>query len=364
MPQSFNLEYFTKGNPLNAKIADNMVDVQMLQWGNGKYEARAFLCFSRAEAIYNEIMKEDQPPVWKLPTYYETACCGYKGCEGDWGTIFQGVTLSIVLIYMEHCGLSWQEKNKAFIQKMKSYVNDMTLTTEGEVVGIKTKFPIVEKFSDVYETLRRDTGKVEFNSLAEFSERVKEVIDENTASVDDCRAVAAEISFTENEAGNRPVAVVENPSVDDLALKNQNQKLQADVERLTSELDEAKKKLSMLDEWHTGEYKKLPEDVEFVLRERVVFFATVLSLDIDKKFTVLSNLATFISELCNDQHNVGPFLSRMKKPEEAARNAKAAKKVTELMKDILPDEYQNDKHLKINQLINSMLLNFPSKEEE
>lgn len=139
--------------------------------------------------------------------------------------------------------------------------------------------------------------------------------------------------------------------------------LQADVERLKSELDKAKKKSSMQDEWYTGEYRKLPEDVEFVLRERVVFFATVLSLDLDKKYTVLSNLATFISELCNDQKNVGPFLSRMKKPDEAEKNAKAAKKVAGLMKNILPDEYQNDKHLRINQLIVSMLLNFPSEEE-
>lgn len=144
--------------------------------------------------------------------------------------------------------------------------------------------------------------------------------------------------------------------------------LEAEVERLNSELDEAKKvpsiQASTQDEWYKGEYKKLPEDVEFSLRERIVFFTSVLSLDLNKKYTVLSNLATFISELCNDQKNVGPFLSRMKKPEEAAINAKAAKKVTELMKNILPDEYQNDKHLKVNQLINNMLLNFPSEEEE
>ena len=140
--------------------------------------------------------------------------------------------------------------------------------------------------------------------------------------------------------------------------------LEAEVEYIRSEFDEAKKKIGTQDEWYTGEYKNLPEDVNMVLRERVVFFATVLSLDLDKKYTVLSNLAKFICKICNDQHNVGPFLSRMKKAEEAEANAKAAKKVAGLMKGILPEEYQNNNYLKINQLVDSMLLNFPGKEEE
>lgn len=142
------------------------------------------------------------------------------------------------------------------------------------------------------------------------------------------------------------------------------EELEAEVELLRNGGDEAKKKTDTQDEWYTGDYKNLPEDVNMVLRERVVFFATVLSLDLDKKYTVLSNLAKFICKICNDQHNVGPFLSRMKKPEEAEANAKAAKKVAGLMKGILPKEYQNNNYLKINQLVESMLLNFPGKEEE
>lgn len=358
--QSHNLEDYTKEDPVNAKIAENMVDVKMLRRGGGAFEEKACQCFFRAEDIFVNIVNEDSLPIWKLPTYYEMAGSGY---QGDMQTIIEGVTLCIVLIYLErHLKPSWMERNKAFFQKMKSHVNGMALTTEGEVVGLKVKFPIVEKFSDVYDILRRDIGKVEFGSWEEFSEKVNEVTDSRVASVDVAKSIVDEL--IDGKAENQQEAVVENPAVDDSALKNQNQELQAKVERLTSELNEAKEKLSMLDGWYTGEYKKLPEDVDFTLRERIVFFATVLSLDLDKKFTVLSNLATFISELCNDQHNVGPFLSRMKKSEETTKNAKAAKKVAGLMKDILPDEHQNDKHLKINQLIDSMLLNFPSEEEE
>lgn len=103
---------------------------------------------------------------------------------------------------------------------------------------------------------------------------------------------------------------------------------------------------------------------KFTLRERIVFFATVLSLEFDKKYTVFSNFATFISELCNDQKNISPFISKMKKPEEAAANAKAAKKVAGLLKKILPQQYKNDEHRTINKIINSMTLNFPDDEDE
>ena len=148
------------------------------------------------------------------------------------------------------------------------------------------------------------------------------------------------------------------------AQRNKSQQMDNDeVERLKTANAQLSEKVAILDEWYNGPYDNLSREEELVLRERVVFFATVLSLDLEKKYTVLSNLATFISELCNDQKSVGPFLSRMKKPEEAAANAKAATRVAGLMKVIIPEEYRNDKHLKINQLVDSMLLNYPEKEE-
>ena len=146
-------------------------------------------------------------------------------------------------------------------------------------------------------------------------------------------------------------------------INNSQQKDNEEVERLRTVNAQLSEKVAIQDEWYTGEFDNLSIEKDMVLRERVIFFATVLSLDLDKKYIVLSNFAKFISEICNDQKNVGPFLSRMKKPEEAAANAKAAKKVAGLMKVIIPEEYRSDKHLKINQLVESMLLNFPEKED-
>ena len=149
----------------------------------------------------------------------------------------------------------------------------------------------------------------------------------------------------------------------EVQINDSQQKDNEEVERLRTVNAQLSEKVAIQDEWYTGEFDNLSIEKDMVLRERVIFFATVLSLDLDKKYIVLSNLAKFISEICNDQKNVGPFLSRMKKPEEAAANAKAAKKVAGLMKVIIPEEYRSDKHLKINQLVESMLLNFPEKED-
>lgn len=136
--------------------------------------------------------------------------------------------------------------------------------------------------------------------------------------------------------------------------------LKAEIENLRNQLDQ---KQSTQADWYEGEFESLPAETEFVLRERVVFFATVLSLDFNKKYTVLANLAAFIEALCNDQHSVAPFITKMKRDSEAAANAKAAKKVAGLLKAIIPDEYKQDEKLKINKIIESMKANFPEKEE-
>ena len=126
-----------------------------------------------------------------------------------------------------------------------------------------------------------------------------------------------------------------------------------------------------LSQWYTNEcnYKKLTGEETFTRRERVVFFATVLSLDINKKYTILQNLATFIAELCtgegaDDIGNIASFLSRMQAPKEKKANAKAAKRVSDLLQLIVPEESRNDQKLTINKTIESLKLNFPENDED
>lgn len=148
------------------------------------------------------------------------------------------------------------------------------------------------------------------------------------------------------------------------SLKNQLAEAQKTIDDQAQTIIELRAEKQTHENWYDGEFEKLPDNIEFTLRERVVFFITVLSLELDKKYTVFANLAKLIDDFCNDQNHIAPFISRMKKPEEAAANAKAAKKVADLLKCIIPKEYQQDKHIKINQIIESMIMNFPDSEEE
>lgn len=150
-------------------------------------------------------------------------------------------------------------------------------------------------------------------------------------------------------------------------LEEENQQLKGEKAAWEAEKSELTKKSELpvsSQEWYTGDYDELSADEIFTLRERLVFFATVLSLEHNKKYTVAINLETFIKELCNDQKGIGILFSRMKKPDEMAANGKAAKKVADLMKLIIPKEYRNNQQLRINQLIESMLLNYPESDED
>lgn len=150
-------------------------------------------------------------------------------------------------------------------------------------------------------------------------------------------------------------------------LEEENQQLKSEKAAWEAEKSELTKKTELLvssQEWYTGDCDELSADEIFTLRERLVFFSTVLSLEHDKKYTVAKNLEIFINELCNDQKNICPFFSKMKKLDEKSANSKAAKKVAGLMKLIIPEEYRNDKHITINKIIESMLLNYPENDDD
>lgn len=152
-----------------------------------------------------------------------------------------------------------------------------------------------------------------------------------------------------------------------------NNKMQADeIAKLKSTIDYYEKQSPALEEdkWYrVSDDEILTGEEEFTLRERIVFFSTVLSLEHNKKYTIFQNLATFIAEMCGDnsQENIkriAIFISKMTTPEAKSANAKAAKKVGSLLKLIIPEENRNDKKLVINKYVESMELNFPEKDEE
>jgi len=53
----------------------------------------------------------------------------------------------------------------------------------------------------------------------------------------------------------------------------------------------------------------------------------------------------------------------MQNPKEKAANAKAAKRVSDLMQQLVPIKYRNDNTLAVNRFAESMKLNFPEEED-
>lgn len=124
MNNQVSLYYFTERNKLNQIIAENMIDISMLQEGFGKFEEKAVFCFIKAYEICDE-MSRSQPTIWKIPDYLKMAI--YPMANTDLVTIIQAVTLSIVYIYTEHFPQGWRDVFKAFTDKVIDTIHGMYL---------------------------------------------------------------------------------------------------------------------------------------------------------------------------------------------------------------------------------------------
>lgn len=63
----YSLNHYASRNPLNAIIAENMVDVTMLQEGYASFEYIACFCFSTAYHICQKMIEESHVMLWRLP---------------------------------------------------------------------------------------------------------------------------------------------------------------------------------------------------------------------------------------------------------------------------------------------------------
>lgn len=257
-------------------------------------------------------------------------------------------------IYIKTCYLIYKEEKWKGVSQM---LYELMLKEWGPDEEDK------EEFKDIPAIKRSEEATIMMIRHIRKKMEENDTIEENTENIAEMQK-----TLTKIEAENKRLSEkIKELEAENEQLRKKNEELEAEIVRLGEQLQQLpqnEESTAPVDEWFTGEYEKLSADKEFTLRERLVFFSTVLSLENNKKYTVASNLATFIGELCNDQNNIGPFFSKMKKPDEASANAKAAKKVADLMKQIIPKEYRNDKHLPINKFIESMKLNFPETEED
>ena len=162
--------------------------------------------------------------------------------------------------------------------------------------------------------------------------------------------------------------------------EDEKQKYTSQIQELQKQLAEAKKEIDELREEKQQLQNELNDIDEFLdktvdeekklnLHQKIVFFTTVTSVLLDKRYTHLSNFANFISIMCNENKGViGPMLSRMQKADED-KNMKetlhlAAQNVSDLLAKILKDSTRNDPRQVINKIRTNLLENYPSPEDD
>lgn len=128
----YSLKDYASRNPLNSIIAENMVNVRLLNEGLGTFEEKAYRIFSNAYEICRDIIDNSPVEIWKIPDYYKTASYGYIGKDVD--KIMGGVTFSVVIILLNHFDEKWKAENKKFTDKMVDYLK--TIYIAGDTVNL------------------------------------------------------------------------------------------------------------------------------------------------------------------------------------------------------------------------------------
>lgn len=174
---------------------------------------------------------------------------------------------------------------------------------------------------------------------------------------------------------NPPIKeIVYNISTKKPAQIQETSQLQARIAELEAEnaslrklLEEEKLKNQGIDD-----LPELDEVQKTTLHQKIVFFTTVTSVLLDKRYTNMRNLASFIASMCNEKPStIAPMLSRIGQisddnpnPNLSATLHSAAQCVSDLLLQILTDETRNDKSQIINKIRENLLLNYPSPEDE
>ena len=169
----YSLNDYTSRNPLNELIAENMLDLTLLQQGFDSFEMKACICFSTAYEICKQIIESSPISPWKVPDYYKKAT--YTYANGDLVTIMKAVTISIVLILAEHFDENWQQNNRKFLVKMKDGLKNLQLSEEKKDVfskSILSVYGLKSACVSAYETLRRGTNIDYVIPFEEFSSQV------------------------------------------------------------------------------------------------------------------------------------------------------------------------------------------------
>ena len=166
----YSLKDFTSLNPVTATIAENMVDLHLLDSVFGSFEDIACRIFTKAYDICRKIINESPIQIWRIPDFYRSASIGYDGKDAD--KIMGALTLSVVSILAEHFDDKLKFENQDFLKKLEDYIKKIYLTGETVKIGgteIVTPLGGVSASISAYHVLRRGTEKCSWLSYEQFN---------------------------------------------------------------------------------------------------------------------------------------------------------------------------------------------------
>lgn len=384
----YSLKDFTSINPVTATIAENMVDLHLLDSVFGSFEDIACSIFTKAYEICRKIINESPIQIWRIPDFYRSASFGYDGKDAD--KIMGALTLSVVSILAEHFDENLKFKNQDFLNKLVDYIKKIYLTREIiKIGGTEIVNPLGGGSACIsaYHGLRRGTEKYSWLSYEQFYPdflkkhdelvRAKSIKTFSQMKIENGKVVLDVPTLCNvNIGANKNNIIDQGGEIEERRVDNSEKEYKKQIEDLKAEIERLKTMNEVLEKqkcrsedqnnWYQvdGDFDKLSEEEQMTQRERLVFFATVLSLEFNKKYTIAQNLGTFLKVLCNDNTNtLGPLFSKMKKTEEFSANKAAAEKVKNMLLPIIPKEYRNDSNLTINKIVKSLENNFIKEDE-
>lgn len=294
--------------------------------------------------------------------------------------------------YYGHSGQYYQETVQPMLEEMDSSISheyhdlheQALADAENDLVRNLNGFqPTTSNISNLNEATRQSIEEIVKATIDKYFEdnnaTDEEVIKEwNKALAKAEKELKAKIPRFEYDEKNEGLRIVQEEEVDngrsdysekENEYKGKIEELEAEVERLTTMNKAMESQIKRNDEnnaWYTveGDFDNLSEDEKLTQRERLVFFSTILSLELNKKYTNAKKLGAFLKVLCNDNTNtLGPLFSRMKKSEEFSANKAAAEKVKNMLLLIIPEQYRQKEDLTINRIIKSLENNFIEEDE-
>lgn len=295
------LKDFTSQNGVIATIADNMMEVHLLDSVSGSFEEKVCCIFVKAYEICREIINNSPVPKWRIPDIYISASSGYNGKDAD--KIMGALTLSVALILAEHLNQKLIFENQDFLNKMEDYMKNIYLKEEIiKIGGAEIVNPLVgiSACQSAYRILCRDTEKFSWLSNEQFNPgflkkyedfEYKKKLDnpvfpESVKSLMDYTNMINNLRKENQELKSENAELKKNTAHPSASIDCEElEKLKQKAEHYKSLYEVAEKQLKRYEDefMSLDELEKMDSREQFSIKERIIFFQALTGCNLNEK---------------------------------------------------------------------------------